>query len=122
MDQQDLGLRLKELRQQANLTQSQLANKVGITRQALSSYELGKRMPSAETLSKLSSVLNTDLIEILFKQATARTHPENNSSFSSKINNFLSMFTLYSKLPPLSQDRIMKLLKIMTKDERNPKS
>lgn len=46
--------RLKELRQTKGLRQSELAQKVGISEQAISFYENGKRNPKIETLQKLA--------------------------------------------------------------------
>ena len=54
----DFGNTLKELRLQAGLTQSQLASQIGVTKSAVSYYEIGSRIPSPEILVKLSSVLH----------------------------------------------------------------
>lgn len=54
-----IGNRIKRLRQNKNLTQLELANKIGITPKSISFYELDQREPGNDTLNKLSSVLNT---------------------------------------------------------------
>lgn len=54
----DFGLILKDLRQQAGLTQKQLAEKMGITASVVSYYELSERTPSPETLIKLSQIFH----------------------------------------------------------------
>ena len=54
-----IGNRIKRLRQNKNLTQLELANKIGITPKSISFYELDQREPVNDTLNKLSSVLNT---------------------------------------------------------------
>lgn len=46
--------RLTMLRQERNLTQNELAEAVGISRSALSLYELNKREPDFSTLDKLA--------------------------------------------------------------------
>lgn len=115
MNQQDFGLRLKEFRQIKALTQSQLASKVGITRQALYSYESGKRMPSAEIISKLSQILGADLMGLLFEQATTTYKQSYDSITLSKWDDFFTFFGLYGKLSPLSQKRILKLMELMPK-------
>ena len=43
--------KLKMLRTQANLTQNELADKLYISRQAVSNYEQGRGYPSINTLS-----------------------------------------------------------------------
>ena len=45
---------LKTLRTQFNLTQSQLGQRIGVTKAAVSAYELGKAQPSAAVLAALA--------------------------------------------------------------------
>lgn len=48
--------RIKQLREAKSLSQRQLADEVGITKQAISKYEKGIDMPSAMTLCALADV------------------------------------------------------------------
>ena len=57
---------LRQLRQMTGLTQQQAAEQVGITRQALSGYESGRRQPDLEMLERLANLYHTDLIAILY--------------------------------------------------------
>ncbi len=50
----DFGLRLKQLREKYNLSQSQVAGKLGITRAAVSSYENNISLPSVTILLELA--------------------------------------------------------------------
>lgn len=52
-----LGRILRELRDEKNLSQKQLAQRVGVTSSIIALYELGERFPSLPTLIKLSRVL-----------------------------------------------------------------
>lgn len=52
----NMGERLKDLRSQKNLTQKQVAQRVGLAVSAISSYESGARYPSYSTLAKLASI------------------------------------------------------------------
>lgn len=52
----DFGNRLKTLRQQQNLTQAQLAEKLGLTKSVISAYETGLRMPSYDVLISISRI------------------------------------------------------------------
>lgn len=54
----DFGERLKELRTQANLTQKQLADRIGVTKSAISYYELLERSPSPEVLIRLAAIFH----------------------------------------------------------------
>ncbi|PIC56348.1 glycosyl hydrolase [Sporosarcina sp. P12(2017)] len=57
---------IKELRKEMNLTQAELAERVGIGRTALSKIENGAYYPSAKTMKKISDVLNKPIGEIFF--------------------------------------------------------
>lgn len=54
----EFGLKLKELRLNAGLTQQQLAAQLGITKSVVSYYELQERYPSPEILIKVASVFH----------------------------------------------------------------
>lgn len=49
-----LPYRLKELRQQKNLTQAKVADSLGITQQSYARWENGKVTPTPEKLSKIA--------------------------------------------------------------------
>jgi Predicted transcriptional regulators len=54
----EFGIKLKELRLNAGLTQQQLATQLGITKSVVSYYELQERYPSPEVLIKIASVFH----------------------------------------------------------------
>jgi transcriptional regulator with XRE-family HTH domain len=60
-----MGTKIKDLSKQQNITQKELAEKVGITEATLSRYITGEREPKAETLSKIAKELNTTSEELL---------------------------------------------------------
>ncbi len=55
---QNFGKRVKELRQRAGLTQQQLAERIWVSKAAISNYELYERNPSPEILIKLARVFH----------------------------------------------------------------
>lgn len=57
----DIGLELKQLRKKFNLTQSQLAEKCGLSKNAIWNYENNKRTPPFSTLNRISNELGVDL-------------------------------------------------------------
>ncbi|MBZ2406046.1 helix-turn-helix domain-containing protein [Liquorilactobacillus hordei] len=59
---------IKMLRKQSNLTQEELAKKLHVTRQTVSTWETGKNMPSLETLHVLSQLFNISLEKLLFNE------------------------------------------------------
>ena len=52
----DFGARIKALRKLNNLTQLQLAERLGLTKSVISAYETGLRLPSYDVLISLSRV------------------------------------------------------------------
>lgn len=59
---------LREMREKRNLTQAQLAEKVGISQQAYSQIEKGDTNPSLETALKISSALKISMGKIFSLQ------------------------------------------------------
>ena len=51
--------KLKKLREEIGLSQSDIANRLNITRQAYNNYETGKREPDFETIVKIADILGT---------------------------------------------------------------
>lgn len=56
---------LKTLREKHNLTQDQLANRVMVTRQAVSRWENGETQPNIDTLKRLSREFNVSINTLL---------------------------------------------------------
>lgn len=52
----ELGKRLKELRIKNGFTQTQLAERLGISKAVISSYEVASRYPSYEVLIKFATI------------------------------------------------------------------
>ena len=52
---------LRRLRKSRKLTQTDLADKLGVGRSALSMYELGNREPDFETLETIADFFNVDM-------------------------------------------------------------
>ena len=55
------GPHLARLRQEAGLSQQALADRLSVTRQAVSNWERGQTLPDLETLRRIAQVLGTDL-------------------------------------------------------------
>ena len=57
--------RLKELRQEYNLSQMELAQKTGLSQSAIAKWELNKTEPTASALIKLSAFFNESVDYLL---------------------------------------------------------
>ena len=60
----ELGKQIYELRKKANLSQEQLAEKVGVSRQTISKWELGETAPDIKQAQVLSQVFSVSLDEL----------------------------------------------------------
>lgn len=65
MDQQKIGAFLKELRNENNLTQEQLAEKLGVSRRTVSRWETGSNMPDFDILIEMADYYDVDMRELL---------------------------------------------------------
>lgn len=67
-----IGKRIQTRRQEQNITQEKLAERVGISVVYLSKIENGRVYPTLETLSNICTELDTDLSAILSNTEIAR--------------------------------------------------
>ena len=65
MDQIKIGAFMKELRNDHNLTQEQLAEKFGVSQRSVSRWENGNTMPDISILIEMADYYEIDLREIL---------------------------------------------------------
>lgn len=65
MNQEKIGKFIKDLRIKNNLTQSQLAEKYGVTYQAVSKWENGKNLPDMSLIKQMSMDFNIDINDLL---------------------------------------------------------
>lgn len=61
----DFGQKLKEIRKEQGLSQEQLAEKIGVSRQAITKWETGKGMPDIENMMILAEIFKTTIDELV---------------------------------------------------------
>ena len=66
----DLSSKLKEARQKKNLSQNEVAEKLNISRQAVSRWETGKGSPDINTLPLLSKLYDISIDELLVHEVS----------------------------------------------------
>lgn len=65
MNQEKIGKFIAKLRNEKNLTQQELANKIGVTDRAISNWENGRRMPDLSLIKSLCDELGITINELL---------------------------------------------------------
>ena len=61
----ELGKKLLNLRKKKGLSQEELSERIGVTRQTISNWELGETSPNPDQLKLLSKELNVSIDELL---------------------------------------------------------
>jgi HTH-type transcriptional regulator, repressor for puuD len=91
------GERLTQLRKQKGLSQNDLAEAIGISRQAISKYENGLAEPDLDKIAKLRDILGVSYADLLGKepkqQITSNNVPSASITITSLINDRLGSYT-----------------------------
>lgn len=64
-----IGQRIKALRHERQLTQKQLADRLGMSKSALAMYETDQRFPKLDTLDAIADFFNIDMAFLLGKSS-----------------------------------------------------
>jgi transcriptional regulator with XRE-family HTH domain len=72
-----LGNRIKKARIQKNLSQEDLASKIGVTKTAISWYESNSRTPTLDNFEKLIDELELDANYVLGREVDVVSEPSN---------------------------------------------
>lgn len=73
----DFGDKIKQIRMNQGLSQEQLAEKIGVSRQAVTKWETGKGLPDIENMIILAEIFKTTLDELVL-QANPEYSPKQN--------------------------------------------
>ena len=57
---------IRKLREERGMTQDELAEKLNVTRQAVSNWETGKTQPDIETLTRLAEIFDVSVERIIY--------------------------------------------------------
>ena len=83
---------LKKIRKENNLSQEQLADKLGVSRQSVSKWESSAAYPEMDKVLQLCKMFNLNIDELL-NQNISEVHEEQESK--NKINNYVNNFLEY---------------------------
>ncbi len=67
--------KLKEIRKKEGISQEQLAERIGVTRQAITKWETGKGLPDVENMVIIAEIFKTTIDELLM-DSVKKTAPE----------------------------------------------
>ena len=102
-----VGKRIKECRQQAGLTQEELAKLLGVSKGAIGNYESDISYPKIENMTKLFEILKTDA-NYLFQDEFENEMEEDVAHNSEEINLLIN----YRKLDTISKEIVNKIIEI----------
>ena len=107
------GEKLASIRKQANMTQNDLAEKLDVSRQAITKWERGKGFPDIDNLQKLSAIFSVSIDELInYKVETIKyeadsmteTIDSENSKFKNVDKFVLERFIDYESIERLTRE------------------
>ncbi|MGM9878191.1 MAG: helix-turn-helix transcriptional regulator [Bacilli bacterium] len=87
MDQSKIGKFIAKSRRENNLTQQELADKLGVTDRAVSHWENGRSLPDVSLFKKLCEILNISINELINGEKIVIEKEKNNYENISTANN-----------------------------------
>lgn len=99
-----IGGKIAELRKEQGLNQKELAKKIGVSRSALSLYEIDRREPDLETVKKIASLFGVTTDYLLGEEGDAMGTEENTNEVAKRIGRNLKVLresTTQRELAPL---------------------
>lgn len=90
----DVGQRLKMRRNELKLTQDYVAEKLGITRQTISNWEIGRSYPDIERIIRLSELYELSLDELLKGDQKMVKHLQENTLVTHFLKLFIAMLAI----------------------------
>lgn len=106
--------KLPKLRKENNLSQEQLAEALGVSRQAVSKWESGSSYPDMEKMIVMCKVLNSTL-EDLLDDGVIKSSVSNKFNFNNYVNDFLKFITkIYNMFSVMSfKEKVKCLIEIV---------
>ena len=94
----DIGKNIRDIRISQNLTQEDLSERIHVTRQTLSNYEIGRTRPDISMLLVIAEQLNTDLDTIIYGVPDAAIRRKEKARLVVSVITTALLVTVYSFL------------------------
>lgn len=110
--------RLKELRVDGDLKQSELAKIIGVSSSTIGMYEQGRRFADQETLSKIAECFNVSTDYLLGRSDIKNMSNQMNykeDGYSEKVKEAAELF---SELSDIQKEMILNLIKEVSKNAK----
>lgn len=116
--------KLQYFRKKSNLTQEELAEKLFVSRTAISKWESGRGMPSISSLKAISEVFNVSIDELLSSEeiieVAEKENKENMKSFKNIIFGIIDLMSIIFLFIPLFGKEIDGYIYLVTIFSTNP--
>lgn len=104
------GERLRLLRKERNLTQTELGNKINVTKVSISGYESGNRTPDTDTLQRLADFFEVSTDYLLGRtDRPALTPEEKEEAAFQAFANTPELQEFYKELPVSNEEAVKRL-------------
>ena len=88
----NFGDRLKQIRADQGLSQEQLAEKIGVSRQAITKWETNRGLPDVENMIILAEIFKVTLDELILERMNT-AEPQQEISYSETVYDIDQLFT-----------------------------
>ena len=114
---QRIGRKISNLRKEKNMTQMELADKLGISFQAVSNWERGNSMPDISKLPELAEVLEVSVDELLGEKSVIVDAVINNNMEEVITNEKATIEEISEALPVLKPEQVDTIIKQVDKSD-----
>lgn len=104
MNQEKIGKFILELRREKNMTQQELADKIGVTDRAISKWENGRGMPDLSLMIPLCKELNITINELISGEKVEK------KDYQSKLEENIVKTIDYTNRRIINKDKIFKIV------------
>lgn len=115
------GEKLRKIRNEAGITQKELADKIGVKRTTVSGYETEGKEPPYNTLIKIAQTLNCSIDYLLGYAEENNSKDKAQDNFYEKLSKREDLQLLVKETEDLNPDSIKRIINIidLIKKERN---